>query len=363
MADSQQIAVMVTGVGGGGLGEQIIKALRLASRPYTIVGGDMNRHSCGLNEVDHPYVLPPASDPVYLDAVLAVCRRYNVRILFPGSEVELEAISQNRSCFDEQGIILPINPPQVIETCLDKARTMAFLDEHGFAYPKYQEVASLQDLAEIDFLPAVLKPVVGGGGSANIFLAQTKSELELFGRHLLDLVPRFICQEYVGLPEDEYTVGVLLDLEGNLINSIAVRRQILSGLSNRLKAMNRTGREELGPVLAVSSGVSQGEIGPFPQVTGPCEKLALALGCTSAVNIQCRLVSGTPYVFEINPRFSGTTSLRALVGYNEPDLLIRRHVLGEQVAPGFSYTTGFIARGLKESLLGDMGIPRAGDML
>ena len=34
-------------------------------------------------------------------------------------------------------------------------------------------------------------------------------------------------------------------------------------------------------------------------------------------------------MFEINPRFSGTTSLRAMVGYNEPDVLIRHHVLGE----------------------------------
>jgi carbamoyl-phosphate synthase large subunit len=363
VATSEQITVMVTGVGGGGLGEQIIKALRLGSRPYTIVGGDMNRRSCGLKEVDYPYVLPPASDPAYLDAVLAVCRQHGVRILFPGSDIELEVVSRSRSRIDEQGIVLPINPPRVIETCLDKARTMAFLDDHGFCYPQYREVASVRDLTGINFLPAILKPVVGGGGSANIFLAQTRSELELFGRHLLELVPRFICQEYVGLPQDEYTVGVLLDLEGNLINSIAVRRQILSGLSNRLKAANRTGREELGPVLAVSSGVSQGEIGPFPQVTGPCEKLALALGCTGAVNIQCRLVSGIPYVFEINPRFSGTTSLRALVGYNEPDLLIRRHVLGENVQPGFSYTTGFIARGLKESLLGDTNFPKAGDVL
>jgi len=55
------------------------------------------------------------------------------------------------------------------------------------------------------------------------------------------------------------------------------------------------------------------------------------------VNVQCRLVDGEVVVFEINPRFSGTTSLRAMVGYNEPDVLFRHHVLGEPIEPHFPY--------------------------
>ncbi len=36
-------------------------------------------------------------------------------------------------------------------------------------------------------------------------------------------------------------------------------------------------------------------------------------------------------VFEVHPRFSGTTSLRADVGFNEPDMLIRTMVRGERL--------------------------------
>jgi carbamoyl-phosphate synthase large subunit len=125
----------------------------------------------------------------------------------------------------------------------------------------------------------------------------------------------------------------------------------LSMLSNRIKLHNRTGNASLGPILAISNGVSQGEIGPFPRVTGPCEALALALGCRGTVNIQCRVVGDDVYVFEINPRFSGTTSLRALVGYNEPDVLIRRHVLGEAITTRFPYQSGLVMRGLAEVLI------------
>jgi len=79
------------------------------------------------------------------------------------------------------------------------------------------------------------------------------------------------------------------------------------------------------------------------------------MGCRGSVNVQCRFVDGKVYVFEINPRFSGTTSLRAMVGYNEPDTLIRRHLLGEDIAPHFEYKTGFIMRGLKEAFIN--GLP------
>jgi carbamoyl-phosphate synthase large subunit len=111
--------------------------------------------------------------------------------------------------------------------------------------------------------------------------------------------------------------------------------------------------------LAISSGVSQGRVGRFEQVTKQCEEIALALGARGPLNIQCRLVEGRVVVFEINPRFSGTTSLRAMVGYNEPDVLVRRHVLRETVVPGFAYRECTIARGLAETLIPDREVPRA----
>jgi carbamoyl-phosphate synthase large subunit len=359
VTDTSKIPVMITGVGGGGHGEQILKALKMADTPYEFVGGDMNPRSFWLKFVDHPYMLPPASDPSYIDALLAVCAKHNVKALFHGSEPELKVMSRNRDRLINAGLLLPINPDEVIDICMDKVRTMDFLGSNGFAHPGFIKVSTESDLKQIDFMPAVLKPSVGGGGSANIFLAQSKEELEFFARHLLDLTGPFICQEYMGLPENEYTVGVLLDMDGTLINSIAVRRDIMSALSNRIKAPNRTNRPELGPVLAISNGISQGEIGPFPEVAEVCEKVALALGCTGAVNIQCRLVNGRPYIFEINPRFSGTTSLRAMVGFNEPDVLIRKHVLNQEIPQRFAYGTGVICRGLQETLIQDVDYPKA----
>jgi carbamoyl-phosphate synthase large subunit len=61
-----------------------------------------------------------------------------------------------------------------------------------------------------------------------------------------------------------------------------------------------------------------------------------------------RFVNGKVVVFEINPRYSGTSSFRAMVGYNEPDILIRKYLLNEPIEPHFDYKEGVILRGLDE---------------
>lgn len=46
------------------------------------------------------------------------------------------------------------------------------------------------------------------------------------------------------------------------------------------------------------------------------------------------------FVFEINPRFSGTIFIRALAGYDEPDVLIRHEVLGEYIKLPITFNEG-----------------------
>ena len=237
---------MVTGVGGGGHGEQILKALRLADTPYHVLGSDMSPYSTGLAVVDQACLMPPATDPDYIATLLGVCQAQGIEVLFHGSEPELKAISAARDRFTDAGILVPINPAHVIETCLDKVRTMEELERHGFPVPAYRAIRSEDDAESFDHLPAVLKPSVGGGGSANLFLVQDREEMRACARQLLSIYPEFIAQAYVGTPEDEYTAGVLFDLDGNLINSIAIQRSIMSALSNRIKVTNRCGAGRAG---------------------------------------------------------------------------------------------------------------------
>ena len=79
------IRILITGVGGGGFGEQLLKALRMAATPYYIVGVDMSPISIGLFDVDEGYTIPPAADDKYIDTLLRICRNSNVSVMIPVS--------------------------------------------------------------------------------------------------------------------------------------------------------------------------------------------------------------------------------------------------------------------------------------
>lgn len=347
------IRVLVTAIGGGGHGDQILKALRLAPPGrYEIFGADANPDCPQAVLVERFLRLPLARDPNYMPELLRICEELGVKALFHGCEPELLLFAEHRRRIEDAGIFLPINDTALIRLCMDKARTNARLAELGFPAPRHVHVTSQSEFADIDWFPVVVKPAVGGGGSANVYIAQDLQELKALALYLrLGVVTSgFMIQEYVGTPNQEFTVGVLHDLQGHYIDSIAVRRHLNSGLSVRTSVTNRTGRKELGARLVISSGVSQGDIGRFPDVTGQCREMAELLGSRGPLNVQCRLVNGRVQVFEINPRFSGTTSLRAIAGFNEPDLLIRRHLLGENIPAGVPYQEATILRSLTETV-------------
>ena len=74
---------MVTAIGGGGHGDQILKALKLSSpQKYYIIGTDINPN-CPQQELVNSFeLLPPASDGAYLSSLVETCERQAVEVLF-----------------------------------------------------------------------------------------------------------------------------------------------------------------------------------------------------------------------------------------------------------------------------------------
>ena len=104
----------------------------------------------------------------------------------------------------------------------------------------------------------------------------------------------------------------------------------------------------MGEVLAISSGISQGDIVEFEPVRTTAEKIAEALGSIGPLNIQGRW-NGSQFIpFEINPRFSGTTPMRALAGFNEPERMIEEWLGIKQEENHAKVRLGMCIRGLTE---------------
>ena len=72
-------------------------------------------------------------------------------------------------------------------------------------------------------------------------------------------------------------------------------------------------------------------IDDFKEVRSTAEEASLKLGARGPINIQGRFHDGKLKIFEINPRFSASTPMRATAGVNEADIIFRNSVLHEEI--------------------------------
>jgi carbamoyl-phosphate synthase large subunit len=75
-------------------------------------------------------------------------------------------------------------------------------------------------------------------------------------------------------------------------------------------------------------------IDDYPDVRKTAEEAALRLGGKGPLNVQGRLSGDHLKIFEINPRFSASCPMRAVAKINEPDIIFRNAVLGEDIKAG-----------------------------
>ena len=306
--------ILITGIGGGGVGLQIFKALQLTDR-YKIFGADASTLSIGLylNGFEKTYILPLANNQKYIKKLLSIAKKENIGIISPGSEAELNLISKNRYKFQSEGILVTINEPEIIELCSDKMRLFEYLRKNKIPIPETRKISSSETLNDIP-LPCIVKPVKASGGSRLTFIAEDIKEARFFINYIEKRGITPLIQEYI-TSQDEFTTGVISDRKGSLIGSIAIKRLFHNKLSYVYKYEDRV----------ISTGVSQGIIKKYKRVREQAEKISSLIQNKWALNIQGRLYNGIFYPFEINPRHSGTTYIKALAGFNEPDILIQKY--------------------------------------
>jgi len=263
----------------------------------------MEPRSAGFWLVDRPLVLPPASSPELKPALVDAIRQHGIEAVFVCSPAELAFyLRERRAIEDNTGTKVLLNPDEVIRTGQDKLATTRFLERHGFPAP---ETCLADDGAAVDGLVTRWGlPVIGkprrGASSVNVFRLESRAAIDA----ARTLVPELIVQRLLPDANSELTVGVVGSAQAGSFAWIALRRDLLQGTTYRT------------------------ELNQEPAVGALVTAMAQALGVEGACNFQLRLVDGQPFVFEINPRFSGTCGIRYLYGFNDPDMAFAQACLG-----------------------------------
>jgi carbamoyl-phosphate synthase large subunit len=339
-----RIKVLVTGSGGAGtLGREIIKSFLMRPNNYEIIATNSNPIDLSLNNEVKTIQIPNSSSSNYLDELLKICKEEKIQAIAPGSEPETELISKNSKIFYEQNIVVLTNSYDLVKLCNDKLSLSEFLIAKGIKSP---QIFSIEDISEHTFsdYPLLIKPTIGSG-SRNVFVAKNFAEASFFTKYLIKQNIKPLIQEYISGINNEFSIGVLYCQGGILTTSIAMRRSFSSGLSTR--SVIKTDQNES---LIISSGISQGFFDDFPDIRKKSEYIASVLNSDGPINIQCRIKNDELYVFEINPRFSGTTSARALVGCNEPDILTNFRINGE-IPKTINYKYGYVMKDFLEKFV------------
>jgi carbamoyl-phosphate synthase large subunit len=269
--------VVVTGVGGPA---GRAAATWFAGRGLTVVGTDVR-------DVAGPWarfrLVPPALDPGYPAALLALLAEEDAALLVPTVTEELALVAGIHAAVHAAGCALAMGAPGGVEIANDKLRTAEALAARGVSVPRTLPASAPRaSLAAALGLPVLSKPRLGRGGRG-VRLLRTAEELE--AAPAADVV----WQEFA--PGEEYDVNLFLERSGALRAAVVLRKTALrDGLTGNAAGVERVEHRA---------------------VRDEAIRAARALELAGPLDVDVRLRrDGAPVVLEINARL-GANALAA----------------------------------------------------
>lgn len=324
-----EIRVAVTGMGNP-LGQNIYKALAMSALPLKMYMLDVYPFSEGLLWKGQPVVCTFANTDAFLDEWITFLNREGIHIVLFGTEAEPRALMPHLERLrQETSTQFVLNSPECLRVADDKLLTAIHLRNSGLNAPASADAA---DLAQVEVLlgqvgfPVIIKPRKGSAARGFEVIKDRKQLLRV-------LAPGYVVQEILLPADQEYTVGVYRCRDGSVASVTTIHRDLNFGLTYKGIILNHPEIEEYAKAVIASLG----GVGPM--------------------NVQLRLTSRGPVAFEVNPRLSSTTPIRAHFGVNEPEMAIREYVLREKL-PQVKARTGGVLRYWSEHYLEDDELAR-----
>jgi len=301
--------VLVTGAGSG-VGQGIIKALRISGLPVTVIAGDVAHMNAALYRADQALIIPRVEAPGALVEIIELLEKYEIDVVMIGSEFDLSFFSINKQEIESgSAATVIVAPPKTIAIADDKWLTTEFFRDHGLPFaeanlPTGQDEAA--HIADAWGYPVVLK-TRRGTSSRHVHIVNSHHDLlRWYSETPLPMLQRLISAPSSEL-SCEYTCCVFKTEDGSLIGPFTARRTVRGGTSWQI------------------------EVAEHVVLHGPLIAIAKSLDYTGSLNIQLMLTEQGAIPFELNARFSGTTAVRAHFGFNEPAMALLNFFYKEKV--------------------------------
>ncbi|MDX1699728.1 MAG: NAD-dependent epimerase/dehydratase family protein, partial [Melioribacteraceae bacterium] len=312
---NKRIRVGITSIGSG-VGQSIIDSCNLSKLPIYTIGLGANPMAYGQYDCNIYDILPSIYSKDYIDCLLALCIKHKIDVLIPGLDDELLKIARNVDKFLNVGVTPIVGSIQMIELCRDKVEMSRVLSQFTSSFVNSYDKQSLMDEYKIKNIrfPLIAKPR-DGYASRGLIIINSEDDFPLIDDN-------HVIQELaVPHSKDMNYIDYMNNLEKGVISQVSeVSVQFVIGIDGRIIGKCATFNK-------LNNGVPI-EVIPFEDsiMWEDLEKIIpylLEIGLKGPINIQGRMTDNGPKWFEMNARFTGITGLRAMMGFNEVEALIK----------------------------------------
>lgn len=240
-----------------------------------IVATDCSAVAPALYDADKQYIVPRITAPDYLDIVLDICKKEEIKGVLSLIDPELSLLAKNKEKFDALGVTIIGSSYELCERSLDKYEMYLWLKDHGYncaaSFMNWDDFAA----SGIGY-PVFVKPA---RGSASI--AISKADDEETARFLFSHGEGMMLQEL--MKGQEIGADVYIDMVSGEVVSIFTKKKLVMRAGETDKALSFKD----------------------PALFELIEKFALESGFRGQIDIDIFDIGGKYYISEVNPRFGG----------------------------------------------------------
>lgn len=278
-----------------------------------VIAANMYSDAPAMYVADEAIVVPPAFDDGYIQKILELCRQYKIDLICSLHDLDVYILSKHIFQLEQAGVVTILPDVEWGRICLDKYECSCHLQKNGFDVPwtgvSLEKALDALLSGEIRF-PVLLKARIGFG-STGLNWCRSREELKFMYGIVKKQIIGMRMERYFECPIDEsvliqegmegteYCVDIVNDLNGKYVCHFALQVHTM-----------RAGETDL------VSTVDPSLAGDIPQRLSTLSKHPGIWG------VDIMYYNETPWIIDINPRFTGDYPFHQISGANIPAAII-----------------------------------------